>query len=119
MPLPKATHTDLASYAAEKPMDRQPLSVTLLTRIDGVRISCMGNAERRGLLITIEEPKHRLIELALTRPVAIRNAVYAIIATIGEPLRLERVCRETGMPPWFEFVAEKSDEWQQTAIGDT
>jgi len=119
MPLPKATHTDLASYAAEKPMDRQPLSVTLLTRIDGVRISCMGNAERRGLLITIEEPKHRLIELALTRPAAIRNAVYSIIAAIGEPLGLERVCRETGMPPWFEFVAEKSYEWQQTAIGDT
>jgi hypothetical protein len=86
-------------------MDRQPLSVTLLTRIDGVRISCMGNAERRGLLITIEEPKHRLIELALARPVAIRNAVYSIVAAMDEPLRLERVCRDTDMPPWFEFVA--------------
>jgi len=105
MPLPKATHADLASYAAEMPMDRQPLSVTLLTRIDGVRIACMVNAERRGLLITSEEPKHRLIELALTRPVAIRNAVYAIIAAMGEPLRFDRVCHGPGLPSWFEFVA--------------
>ena len=106
MPKFKTTHTDLASYAATKPMDRHPIAVSLLTRIDGVGISCIGNPDGRGLLITIEEPKHRLIELAFSRPVAIRNAVHELIAAMGEPLRLKRVSRETGLPPWFEFVAE-------------
>ncbi|HBJ36127.1 MAG TPA: hypothetical protein DDZ51_15535 [Planctomycetaceae bacterium] len=68
------------------------------------------SAEHRGLLITIEEPKHRLIELALTRPVAIRNAVYAIVAAMGEPLRFDSVCDEPGLPSWFEFVAEKTQD---------
>ena len=87
-------------------MDCHPLAVSLLTRIDGVGISCIGNPERRGLLITIEEPRHRLIELTFSRPAAIRNAVHELIAAMGEPLRLKRVSRETGLPPWFEFVAE-------------
>ena len=105
MPLPKATHTDVASYASDKPMDNHPLAMTLLTTIYGVRVSCIGRAESRGLLITIEEPKHRIIELSLPHPVAVRNAAYAIVAAMGEPLRFNRVCHEPSLPSWFEFVA--------------
>ena len=111
MPKFHATHADLATYTACKPMDCYPTDVTLLTKIDGVRVSVMGNPDARGLMIAIEEPRHRIVELALTRPVAIRNAVYAVVGAMGEPLRLEGVDRgEPGIPATYVFVAESHEQ---------
>jgi len=78
-----------------------------LTKVGTVEISAKSNAECRGLLFMIEESAERIQELAFTHPVAIRNAVYAVVNAMGEPLRFTGMGTDLGIPPWYELAAER------------
>ena len=91
-------------------MDCHPLDICLLTTVGSVEVSAMPNADCRGLLITIEEPAERIQELALTQPVVIRNAVYAVVNAMGESLRFTGMGKDTSVDDlgcWYEFAAER------------
>lgn len=79
----KVTHTSIEEFVACNPMDYWPDKFCLLTRVGNVEISATSNAECSGLLITIEESEETIQELAFTHPVAIRNAVYAVVNATG------------------------------------
>jgi hypothetical protein len=68
----------------------------------------MGSDDPRGLRITIEHSKRRIAELALSRPAGIRNAVYAIVGAMGEPLEFSGMGHDCGIPPWYRFAASTS-----------
>lgn len=105
------THTDIESFAAAEPMDSHPQDVCLLTTVGGIEVSAMPRSDCRGLMVALEVELAEFIELAFDRPVAIRNAVYAIIGAMGEPLRLTGVGGvepyDPESPPWHEFAAEQ------------
>ena len=106
----KVTHTDIEEFVACDPMDYWPSVFCLLTKVGTVEISATSNAECRGLLITIEELAERIQELAFTHPVAIRNAVYAVVNAMGEPLRFTGMGKDTSLDDlgcWYEFAAER------------
>lgn len=101
------THTCITKFAACNPMNYMPDRFCLRTNVGGVEISATSHAECRGLTIGIEESPERIQELAFTHPVAIRNAVYAVVNAMGEPLRFLRVESDLELPPWFEFAADR------------
>lgn len=105
------TYSNIEAFVASEPMDQRNEVVCLLATVDGVEVSAVATAERRGLLVAIEETAERVHELALTRPVAIRNAVYAVVHAMEEPMSFTGMGCDDGIPPWFEFVAER--QWDE------
>ncbi|QDS91821.1 hypothetical protein FF011L_05560 [Roseimaritima multifibrata] len=103
------THTDIESFAACDPMDNSPGDACLLTTIGSVEVSAIPTADHRGLMVTIEEPLERVLELGLNHPIAIRNAVYAVVNAvvnaIGESLQFSGMGADDDVPPWYEFEA--------------
>lgn len=114
------THTDIESFVAAGPLDMWPTYVgggdaCLLVTIDGVDVSAMPHPECRGLMITVEADLAEYYRLTLERPGAIRNAIYAIVNAMGEPLRLACVggCgkdHDRTVPPWFLFEVEQQED---------
>ena len=104
------THSSIEEFVACNPMDHWPDKFCLLTKVGNVEVSATSHADCRGLCVTIEESAERIQELAFMEPVAIRNAVYAVVNAMGEPMRFTGVVYEPELPPWYEFAAERQDE---------